>query len=345
MEAVSRSSASASDQRDVRHGAPSDLRNLRRVRRAVLDWYATAHRDFPWRRTRDPYAVLVSEVMLQQTQAARVAERFPAFLERFPTAAALAAASDAQVLAAWSGLGYNRRAIALKRAAAQVAVAGWPRVVSELERLPGIGPYTARAIASLAFGEPVGVVDTNVRRWLVRRFGLDPTRADGALPAALQALADALAGASVASPEGDEAAAWTHATMELGAAVCTSRRPACEVCPIAAGCPSRGRTVMIPVPRQATFAGSSRAWRGAILRIVAAAPDHQLPRAALEGELLHRDTSTPQAPALLSAALIGLEREGLIHRHESLLRLGGPDGATPDRGADDAPGAAATIGR
>jgi A/G-specific adenine glycosylase len=135
------------------------------VRASLLAWYATDHRDFPWRRTTDPYAVLVSEVMLQQTQASRVAERFPTFMSRFPTTRALAEASDAEVLAAWSGLGYNRRALALQRAAAAVSTNGWPSDVAALERLPGIGPYTARAVASLAFGEPVGVVDTNVRRW------------------------------------------------------------------------------------------------------------------------------------------------------------------------------------
>src|SRR5439155_24520259 len=130
------------------------------------------HRDFPWRRTTDPYAVLVSEVMLQQTQASRIAERFPIFMRRFPTAADLAAAPEADVLTAWSGLGYNRRALALRRAASGVSLHGWPREVGALERLPGIGPYTARALASLAFATPVGVVDTNVRRWLIRRFGV-----------------------------------------------------------------------------------------------------------------------------------------------------------------------------
>jgi A/G-specific adenine glycosylase len=150
----------------------TDVPDLAEVRSSLLAWYARDHRDFPWRHTTDPYAVLVSEVMLQQTQASRVAERFPTFMRRFPTAGSLAEASEAEVLAAWSGLGYNRRALALRRAAAAVAREGWPRDLAALERLPGIGPYTARALASLAFGQPVGVVDTNVRRWLVRRFGL-----------------------------------------------------------------------------------------------------------------------------------------------------------------------------
>ncbi|MDQ3881463.1 MAG: A/G-specific adenine glycosylase, partial [Chloroflexota bacterium] len=156
------------------------------TRAALLAWYAQARRDVPWRRTRDPYAVLVSEVMLQQTQAARVAERFPRFMARFPTAAALAAAEPAAVLTEWSGLGYNRRAVALQHTAQRVAVDGWPRDVIALEALPGIGPYTARAVASLAFGVRAGVVDTNVRRWLARRFGIRSARD-------AQSLADRLA--------------------------------------------------------------------------------------------------------------------------------------------------------
>jgi A/G-specific adenine glycosylase len=288
---------------------------LARVRSSLLAWYARDHRDFPWRRTIDPYAVLVSEVMLQQTQASRVAERFPIFMDRFPTVAALAAAPEAAVLAAWSGLGYNRRALALRRAAIEVAARGWPRETIALERLPGIGPYTARAVASLSFGEPVGVVDTNVRRWLVRRFGLPPRPA----PGALQALADglALAGAAV------DAAPWTHATMEFGAAICTSRNPRCDACPIANGCPSRGLATTVPVPHQAAFAGSDRAHRGALLRGLSAASGHAIP--------------TRKALALVPAAafdrvVAGLERDGLLHRSGGKLRLGGR------------PEAAATIG-
>jgi A/G-specific adenine glycosylase len=279
---------------------------LARVRSSLLAWYAADHRDFPWRRTADPYAVLVSEVMLQQTQASRVAERFPTFMDRFPTAASLAAAPEAAVLAAWSGLGYNRRALALRHAATEVGKHGWPRDVGGLERLPGIGPYTARAIASLAFGEPVGVVDTNVRRWLVRRFGLP---ADGP-PRALQSLADALAGAGRAS----DAAPWTHATMEFGAAICTSRNPRCEACPISIGCPSRGLATVVPVPRQAAFAGSDRAHRGAILRALSRASDHCITLGAA------RDL-VPSS--VMGRVLAGLERDRLLHRSGGRLVLGG----------------------
>ena len=279
---------------------------LARVRASLLGWYASGHRDFPWRRTTDPYAVLVSEVMLQQTQASRVAERFPAFMDRFPSAASLAAASEADVLGAWSGLGYNRRALALRRAAAEVAAHGWPRDVVTLERLPGIGPYTARAVASLAFGEPVGVVDTNVRRWLTRRFGLSGT----ARLRDLQSLADALAGAG----DPADAAPWTHATMEFGAGICTSRAPRCATCPIAEGCPSFGTTATVPVPRQAAFAGSDRAHRGALLRALADASGNAV--------------TTHAARRLLPArafdrVVAGLERDGLLHRSGRRLLLGG----------------------
>jgi A/G-specific adenine glycosylase len=279
---------------------------LARVRASLLAWYAADHRDFPWRRTADPYAVLVSEVMLQQTQASRIAERFPIFMARFPTARALADASEAAVLAAWSGLGYNRRALALRRAAAAVSAGGWPRGVAALERLPGIGPYTARAVASLAFGEPVGVVDTNVRRWLVRRFGLSAE----ASPRDLQALADALATTGNAA----DAAPWTHATMEFGAGICTPRRPHCDSCPIAKGCPSRGMAPTVPVPRQATFAGSDRAHRGALLRALIESQSHALTLAAGRRIL-------PE-PAF-GRVMAGLERDGLLHRSRGKLHLGG----------------------
>jgi A/G-specific adenine glycosylase len=287
---------------------------LRRVRRSLLVWYEGGHRDFPWRETRDPYAVLVSEVMLQQTQASRIAERFPAFMARFPTAVSLGSASTADVLAAWSGLGYNRRALALHRTAVIVARDGWPRDVPGLARLPGIGPYTARAVASLAFDVPIGVVDTNVRRWLVRRFG-GPDQ-----PRRLQVLSDALA----APGQGSDVAAWTHASMEFGAAICRSREPRCEACPIARGCPSRGRAAAVAVARQPALRGSDRGYRGAVLRLLSAADDH-----ALEGQRLREDLADDAGrigPALDEAGWIrvvdALERDGLAHRSGGIVRLG-----------------------
>lgn len=283
------------------------------VRRQLLAWYDAAHRDFPWRGLTDPYAVLVSEVMLQQTQASRIAARFPPFMDRFPTAASLATASSADVLAAWSGIGYNRRAVSLQRAVAAVTEHGWPRDVAGLQRLPGIGPYTARAVASLAFGQPVGVVDTNVRRWLVRRFAV----ADR--PRELQALADALA-----SGPGN-AASWTHATMEFGANVCRSRAPLCGSCPIRNGCPSRGIAAAIRVPRQTAFRGSDRAYRGTLLRLLAAAaPLHRLREPAARATLAratHR-VGPPLDDDAWERLLARLSSEGLIHRSGQEIALG-----------------------
>jgi A/G-specific adenine glycosylase len=286
-------------------------RAVHAIRRRVLSWYAGDHRDLPWRRTRDPYDVLVSEVMLQQTQANRVVDRYERFLARFPTARALAGASDAAVLAEWSGLGYNRRAVALRRAAVAISASGWPEGSADLQRLPGVGPYTARALASLAFGEAVGVVDTNVRRWLVRRFGLALSSA----PARLQRLADELAvGSSERPPDRAEIAAWTHASMELGASICRARAPLCDACPVARGCPSRGRALHVRVPRQAPFPRSNRAARGALIRALAAAPNHELTRTQAMDKLadsLHAESAADE-----------LEREGLLHSYGDRLRLG-----------------------
>src|SRR5439155_895162 len=145
------------------------VRDLAPLRAAILEWYARERRNLPWRGTHNPYAVLVSEVMLQQTQASRVALRYPRFVARFPDVTALASASEAEVLAEWSGLAYNRRALALRRAAVAVAASGWPSNLRTLQDPPGVGAYTARAIGSPAFGWPVGVVGTNVRLWRVRR--------------------------------------------------------------------------------------------------------------------------------------------------------------------------------
>jgi A/G-specific adenine glycosylase len=201
------------------------------VRDLLLAWFDELGRDLPWRRTRDPYAILVSEVMLQQTQAARVVPRYVTWLERWPSVEALAAAPTAEVIRAWQGLGYNRRALNLQRAAQAVAAGGWP---DDLTELPGVGPYTADAVACFAFGRPVLPVDVNVRRVLERTgFAFDHSCA--------------------------------QALMDLGAAVCIARVPRCEECPLAAGCPSRGRRYE-PLRKQGPFEGSFRQRRGAALR-------------------------------------------------------------------------------
>src|SRR3954466_7637879 len=219
---------------------------------AVLAWYAQNGRDLPWRHTHDPYAILVSEVMLQQTQVARVVPRWEAWLERWPDAAALAAAPVAEVLAAWVGLGYNRRALRLREACAVVARDGWP---DDLETLPGVGPYTAAALRAFAFDEPVVPVDTNVSRVFAR-----------------------IGGPLAGPPE------LGHALMDLGATICTARAPRCTVCPLTT-CVSRGRVPRAPAPsgRARRFEDTDRFVRGRVVAALAAgAPLPAFPADRLE---------------------------------------------------------------
>jgi A/G-specific adenine glycosylase len=201
----------------------------------LLDWFAEHGRDLPWRRTRDPYAILVSEVMSQQTQVERVVPRWRRWLERWPTVEALAATPAAEVIREWQGLGYNRRALSLHRSSQQVAAHGWP---DDLTELPGVGRYTADAVASFAFGHPVLPVDVNVRR-VSERTGHDFSAAAG------------------------------QALMDLGQTVCLARIPRCGVCPLAVACPSCGRRFE-PSRRQGPFEGSFRQRRAAALRAVLA---------------------------------------------------------------------------
>jgi len=200
----------------------------------LLDWFAASARDLPWRHTDDPYAILVSEVMLQQTQVDRVRPRYLAWLARWPTTHALATASTADVIREWQGLGYNRRAVNLHRAAQIVAGDGWP---DDLTALPGVGPYTAAAVRCFALGEDVLPVDVNVER-VQRRTG------------------------------GTFSARSAQALMDLGATVCLARIPRCDVCPLAPVCPSRGIRGEA-ARKQGPFEGSFRQRRAAALRLVA----------------------------------------------------------------------------
>jgi A/G-specific adenine glycosylase len=202
---------------------------------ALLTWYRAAHRDLPWRRTHDPYAIWVSEIMLQQTQVATVIPYFERFLARFPTVAALAAAPSDEVLQQWAGLGYYSRARNLQLGALAVMERHGGRVpdtVDELLQLPGIGRYTAGAIASIAYGQPAPILDGNVIRVLCRLYALrgDPKRAP--LHGRLWELAASLI------PRG-EAGDFNQALMELGATVCAPASPRCDICPVAADCEAR----------------------------------------------------------------------------------------------------------
>ncbi len=214
------------------HGIPP---RARRFRRRLLAWYRRCGRDLPWRGATDPYRVLVSEVMLQQTQVARVREFYPRFLARYPTLEDLAAAPFDAVRESWDGLGYYARARNLHATARHVAheLGGvFPRRPEELGRLPGIGRYTAAAVASLAFGHDVATVDTNVARVLGRVFRLRGARGSAGRMRRTWALAQALV------PRG-RSADWNQALMDLGATVCTARTPRCPACPVAAVCGSR----------------------------------------------------------------------------------------------------------
>jgi A/G-specific adenine glycosylase len=212
-------------------------RTLARVERLLLAWYAAHARDLPWRRTHDPYAILVSEVMLQQTQVERVVPRYVAWLERWPTVDELAAASPAEVIREWQGLGYNRRGLNLHRAACRIADGGWP---DDLTELPGVGPYTAAAVRCFALGDDVLPVDVNVERVQRRTAHAFSSRSAQAL-------------------------------MDLGATVCLARTPRCDACPLSDECPSKGVRDE-PTRKQGPFEGSFRQRRATTLRRVADAP-------------------------------------------------------------------------
>ncbi len=231
----------------------------------LLAWFGRSGRDLPWRRTRDPYAILVSEVMLQQTQVERVVLRYLRWLQLWPTVRDLAAASSGDVLREWQGLGYNRRALSLHRAARHVAAHGWP---DDLTVLPGVGRYTADAVSSFALGKPVLPVDTNVRR-VQERTGFAFDHECG------------------------------QALMDLGATICLARVPRCGECPLAEGCPSRGSRYE-PLRRQGRFEGSFRERRAAALRAVlaGAVPDDEEAVAALARDgLVTIDGGTVTLPA------------------------------------------------
>jgi A/G-specific adenine glycosylase len=288
------------------------------LRDAVLAWFHANGVDYPWRRREDdPYAVWVSEVMLQQTQAARVAQLFPAFLERFPTVASLAAATRADVLRAWAGLGYHRRAVALHEAAHRIVAehdGAVPSDPDELLTLPGVGAYTAAAVASIAYGAPVAAVDTNVRKVLARMaFGAERDEVGAA------AVARAAAAWLDVTRPGD----WNQAMMSLGHNVCRTR-PRCDECPFASACRFRqsGRAGRPSVRRQPVFEGSVRQTRG---RIVTALRDRPVMTLAALG------VATGRSGEEVLAAVAGLARDGVVAA--SARALAGAPGARVRLGA------------
>jgi A/G-specific adenine glycosylase len=282
---------------------------------AALDWYAANGRDLAFRRSVDPWAVLVSEVMAQQTQAERAAEAWSTFIDRYPTPAALARESVAEVIRAWRGLGYNRRAVALRAAAVRMLEdhgGAVPDTVEALEALPGIGPYTARAVLAIAFGRPVAALDTNIRRVLDRAVGPLPTGAK-----LLQSAADRVV------PPG-HAAAWTHALMDIGAAFCRTRDPRCAACPLASHCAfvaMRGQEAGAGGPSAASLVGSRTA------SPTRSAPPFESTNRWLRGRILDRLRDAPPTDWVsfegplgghdldaIDRALVTMEAEGLLER-------------------------------
>ena len=284
------------------------------ARAAILAWYRERGRPLAFRRTTDPYAILVSEAMAQQTQAARAAEAWERFMIRFPTVGDLATAAPSDVLRQWAGLGYDRRALALWRTARIIVDEHGglvPRDLDALEALPGVGPYTARAVAALAFGTPVGAVDVNVRRVLGRAVA---GTADALGAPAMQRLADA-------SVPADHPGEWTHAVMDIGATVCRPRSPRCDACPVRPWCrfaaahagdaiaaptstPAHPRNRERPVP----FVATNRWLRGRIMTRLRAAEGDAW--SVVDGSIGEHDGDA------VRRAILELDRDGLVERRE-----------------------------
>jgi A/G-specific adenine glycosylase len=228
------------------HIAPATVNAFRR---ALPRWYRRHKRDLPWRRTRDPYAIWISEAMLQQTRVETVVSYWRRFLELFPNVATLAAADERDVLAAWSGLGYYRRARALHSAARAIVErhgGEFPSDANHVRELPGIGPYTAGAVLSIAFDQPEALVDGNVARVFCRLFELDAPHESPALKRELWNLARRLV------PQDGGAGEWNQALMELGATICTPRSPSCASCPLERRCKASANGRVLELPRTKT---------------------------------------------------------------------------------------------
>jgi A/G-specific adenine glycosylase len=286
---------------------------------AVGAWWAAQARDLPWRRTADPYAILISEVMLQQTQVDRVIPKYVAFLEAFPTLEALAAAEPGAVIRAWAGMGYNGRAVRLHRLAQTVVrehAGALPATEEGLRALQGIGPYTAAAVACFAFGAQVPVADTNVYRVL--------SRVHHGTQAPTRSALDPLVASLVPGPDAPlDASAWHQALMDIGASLCTAARPACGGCPLRAQCAAApalsgegGRALAeasVPyVPRQGRFAGSARQHRGRVIAALRALPPGVALALEALGPLVREGYDPAEHGEWLAGLLERLAADGLV---------------------------------
>ncbi|MDF2760399.1 MAG: HhH-GPD family protein [Thermomicrobiales bacterium] len=290
----------------------TDEARIARIREGLFAWFQEHARDLPWRRTRDPYAILVSEVMLQQTQVDRVLPYYARFLERFPTVEDLANAATSDVIRIWSGLGYNRRAVNLQRAARAVVDelgGSFPHEPADLKKLPGIGAYTAGAIAAFAHERDVAFLDTNMRRVVSRViFGSESARES-----------DAIEAASALVPPG-HGWTWNQALIEFGALQCTARRPACIICPLRNDCAAYP-TMQVALQRKSArtrqaknepFESTSRFYRGRIVEALRALPADEpagIPLADLGPKV--REGFTSDDLPWLRDLVDGLERDGL----------------------------------
>ena len=298
------------------------------LHRAVAEWYRRNARDLPWRGASDPYAILVSEVMLQQTQVDRVIPKYAAFLEAFPTLQALAEAAPADVIRVWAGMGYNARAVRLHRLAGEVMQhhgGRLPESAPELLRLPGIGPYTAAAVACFAFGAAEPVLDTNIYRVLSRvAYGIEaPARTE----------IDRLAPAMLPRNGEISASDWHQGLMDIGAGICTSSRPRCMLCPLREDCAAAPylqsdnarelADASVPyAPKQSRFEGSARYFRGRIVAFLREQPDAGASTAEIEALVEATEASQGvRAPVATEVLLAALERDGLVVRGDGRVRL------------------------
>ncbi|NJN68708.1 MAG: A/G-specific adenine glycosylase [Chloroflexaceae bacterium] len=324
------------------HNFRPDDASLKGLQERLLAWFRETARDLPWRHTHDPYRILVAEVMLQQTQVERVIPFYTAFLDAFPTLESLAVASTADVIRQWAGLGYNRRAVNIQRAARTVCGpygGRFPQTVADLQKLPGIGPYTAGALASFAFGQDAACIDANIRR-VLRRCLVGPEPDSSVVrERVLLDLAQSLV------PPG-HGGVWNQAMMELGALVCVAGTPVCQRCPLRDHCrtfamataqaPSSGASAASTTASATTFAlrrparrvaeprapfyGSNRYYRGRVVdRLRTLPPDATIPFDQLGPQV--KETYTPDEQDWLRDLVGGLVRDGLVEIVGDAVRL------------------------
>lgn len=299
---------------------------LREFRMRLLRWYRAHGRDLPWRHTSDPYHIMVSEIMLQQTQVERVRERYVRWLKRFPTVQALAQANKRAVLQEWSGLGYNRRALALQAAVQKIMhdyQGRFPADPTVLQTLPGIGPYTAHAIAAFAFRQPVPLVDTNIKRVLGRVIlgykGLAELRHTDE---PFWVLSRQLVNGSRAVYN------INQALMDFGATTCTAKQPQCQACPVRSICQSypailqaKGELLRVKTRRiePRYFGQPRRIWRGRVLRYLQTQPQYSTTILSL-GRALQTDWESERLP-WLESVILTLAKDNMVKYHKSRVTL------------------------